>query len=67
MTAKQRQQYNRMIDALRRISAYQTLQQLQKNSCNDYGIEYYEHLEMAYENIQEEARNVVKGMRKIII
>ncbi|HXE63262.1 MAG TPA: hypothetical protein VN519_06950 [Bryobacteraceae bacterium] len=52
-------------DVLKRISrGYQTPDQLRKNAEKDYGIEYDEALEMAYENIQAEAAGAIKGKRR---
>ena len=65
MTDKQIQDYNRMRDTLVEISKYQTPDKLRKDSQKDWGLEYEEALEMAYENIQETARMSVIGVRKI--
>lgn len=66
MTSKQREQFNRMRDCLRRIGHnYQTTEQLRRDSGDDYGLDYDEALEMSYDNIQQEARNAVCGVREI--
>jgi hypothetical protein len=66
ITEVQRKQFNAMREALIKISKkYQSSRQLQKNCEKEYGLEYTETLEMAYENIQNEAKNAVKGVKKI--
>lgn len=64
MTAKQKENYNRMLYALREIAAYQSSERLQNNSWDDWGLEDgSEALEMAYDNIQETAKRACKGIR----
>lgn len=54
----------RLYKALKKISqGYQTPVQLRKNSEKQYGIGYEESLEMAYENLQAEAKEAIKGIR----
>lgn len=66
MTKKQQLQFNTMYLTLRRISkVYQTPDRLRRNSEKQYGLEYEEALEMAYENIQNDASFAVKGVRPI--
>jgi hypothetical protein len=49
---------------LERIArGYQTPAQLRRSVGRDCGLNYEEGLEMAYENIQQEARNVLKRFR----
>ena len=56
---------SRMYEALRRISKdYQSSEQLRRASEEEWGLSYEEALEMAYENIQNEARMAIKGMRR---
>ncbi len=50
--------------ALRRIVAYQTPAQLRRNCEHTYGLSFEESIEMAYENIQGEARAALAGYRK---
>lgn len=60
------QHYNRMLAALKTIATgYQTPDQLRRNSEKDYGLGYEETLEMAYENIQQLAKEASKGVRRI--
>ena len=50
--------------ALRRIAAYDSPARLRRDSERSYGLDYAEALEMAYENIQGEAKAVLRGLRK---
>jgi formylmethanofuran dehydrogenase subunit B len=50
--------------ALERIKAYRSTEWLRKNAEKAYGLSYEEALEMAYENVIEEARNALFGYRK---
>lgn len=53
-----------MKESLQRIAKhYYTPDQLRKEAGSAYGISYEEALEMSYENIQEEARFGLKGVR----
>lgn len=66
MTKAQRTQFNRMRYVLRKISRmYQKPQQMKKHSETDWGVDYEEALEMAYENIQQEAAKAVSGIKEI--
>jgi uncharacterized protein (UPF0147 family) len=66
MTTKEQIKFNRMLAALKRISKdYQTPQQLRKSSSGEYGLDYEEALEMAYENIQGEAKAAIKGIKPL--
>jgi hypothetical protein len=49
--------------ALKRITRYQTPEQLQRSHERDWGLPYEEALVYAYENIQQEARDAIRGMR----
>ena len=51
-------------DTLRKIArGYQTVSQL-KRGAGQYGLSYVEELEMAYENLQNEARRATSGKRQ---
>lgn len=64
MTEKQLATLKAYRAALERIArGYQTPAQIQRSSGNEYGLEYTETLEMAYENMQLEARAVLKRFR----
>jgi len=65
ITEKQLIQFNRMRIALLRIKSYQTINQLQRGSEADWGLDYIDALEMAYENIIEEAKRASKGIAGI--
>lgn len=57
--------YNKMYDALKAIAKdYQTPEQLKKNSKGQWGLDYEESLEMAYENIQQLAKDATKNVRR---
>lgn len=62
------EQQQRMYDTLKRISkGYMTPDQLRRQARRaetNYGFEYEEALEMAYENIQAEAAAAIKGLRR---
>lgn len=59
----QTKNFIRMHHALKTIAkGYQTPEQLRKN-CGKYGLTYQESLQMAYENLQETARQAIKGVR----
>lgn len=54
----------KMYAALERIAkGYQTPAQLRKNCKEEWGLGYEESLEMAYENLQAEAKAAIKGVR----
>jgi hypothetical protein len=50
--------------ALRRILRYMTPTQLRRHAERHYGLHYEEALEMAYENVQGEARSALSGYRR---
>lgn len=52
----------KMHRALSRIKDYQSPARLQKSSRKDWGLDYEEALEMAYENVLEEAKIGLKGI-----
>jgi len=54
----------RLYDALKRITAYSSPDKLRKTSQKTYGLEPEEAIEAAYENVLEEARAAIKGMRR---
>lgn len=58
----------RLYDTLHLIAkAYKSPKQLKRTSEAEYGLEYVEALEMAYDNMQNEARQAIKGMRRPMI
>lgn len=68
MDPKQKMQFNAMLTVLRQIATgYQSSAQLRKNARKQYGLSGDEAIEFAYENVQEQARETVKGIRSIKI
>lgn len=64
MNKKQAERFNRMRDTLRRIAMeYQTPDQLRRSSNKQWGLDYQEALEYSYENVQQEARAAIRGIR----
>lgn len=67
ITRKQAEQFNRMRHSLHTISrGYMTPDQMRKSEDSEFH-GFGEALAMSYENIQEEARIAVKGIRKLTI
>jgi hypothetical protein len=65
MTSAQEKHYAQMFHALQRIKAYQSPERLKKHSAGDWGVDDgNEAIEMAYENVLQEAKNGLKGVRK---
>lgn len=65
MTNKERDDYERMRVALKRIATeYFTPAQLKRDTEKHLVLSYEEALEMAYENIQHDARMAVRGVRR---
>lgn len=64
-TDKRLEREQRMHDALRRIAfEYKSPDKLQRDARREYGLEYVEALEYAYENIQALAYRTIKGQRR---
>ena len=55
---------SRFETALRRIAAYDSTSRLRRQSEHVWGVGFEEAIEMAYENIQEEARAALRGYRR---
>jgi hypothetical protein len=54
-----------LYDALAMIArGFQTPAQLRRQCQREYGLDYAEALEMAYENMQEVAKLALKGVRR---
>ncbi|TRM53252.1 hypothetical protein YH64_009125 [Achromobacter sp. LC458] len=67
MSQKERTDYERMRLALKRIATgYMTLKQIERDAEKRIGLSYGEVLEMAYENIRDDAREAVRGVRTAI-
>ncbi len=54
----------KMFDALKRITRYHSPERLRKISEKEYGLTGDEAIEMAYENVLIEAKDVLRGMRR---
>lgn len=67
MNTKEKNNYNKMLEALQLISKSDKINLLQKNSEKNYWLSYEEALEMSYENLQEIAKFNIKWIRKIWI
>ena len=65
ITEKQAAQFNRMWTTLTRIKRYQSPGRLRKTSERLWGCDFEEAIEMAYENIQGEAAQAVRGIKKL--
>lgn len=64
ITEKQHEQFNKMLDTLQKIAKYyQSPNQLRRASEKDYGLDFEEALEMSYDNIQEDAKKAIKGVK----
>lgn len=50
--------------ALKRISQYDNPMKLARRAEKDYGLEPEEAIEMAYENVLNEAKSALKGVRR---
>lgn len=56
-------EYNQMRDALLKIALnYWSAEDLKEHAEEEYGLGYHEALEMAYENIQQEAKTGLNGI-----
>ena len=65
ITEKQKQQFNQMLNALKKIKAYQSPEKLRKDSSKDWGLDFEESIEMAYENIQGDAAFACKNVKQL--
>jgi len=65
VSPRQQEQFNRMLATLRKIATgYQTSEQLRRKAKQQYGLDASEAIEYAYDNIQQEAKNAVRGVRE---
>jgi hypothetical protein len=55
---------SRYFDSLKRITKYQTVEHLRKHSLRDWALNFEEALEMAYENVIEDARRAIARRRR---
>jgi hypothetical protein len=54
----------RLYTALKLITCYDTPARLRKRAGRDYGLSGDEAIEYAYENVLQEAKNALKGVRR---
>lgn len=66
ITEKQKHQFNNMLNALKKIKAYQSPSKLRKDSSKDWGLDFEEAIEMAYENIQNDAAFACKNVKPLL-
>ena len=64
ITEKQKNQFNIMLNSLKRIKAYQSPKQLRRDSGKDWGLNFEEAIEMAYENMQNEA-SIIRNIKPL--
>jgi hypothetical protein len=58
------QREQRLYDALKRITRYQSPDHLRRTAERKYGLDGDEAIEMAYENVLNEARSAISGLRR---
>lgn len=54
----------RLLTALKRITCYDSPSKLRRRAERDYGLPPDEAIEYAYENVLQEARDAIKGVRR---
>lgn len=64
MTDSKSTNEQRYFDALKRITLYQSLNRLNCRCWKDWGLSYLEALEMAYENMQQDAKRAIGARRR---
>jgi hypothetical protein len=64
MTPTERKHFEQMYVALTRITHYQSVERMRRSSGRDWGLEFTETLEYAYENVLGEAKMGLKGVRR---
>jgi hypothetical protein len=62
---KNEQKIEFLKSVIQRIAAYQSPEELQAKSEEDWGLEYAEALEMAYENILLEANEALQKVENV--
>ena len=53
----------KMYSALKTITQYQSPEKLRKDSKKEWGVDFTDAIEMSYENIQQTAKDAIKGIR----
>lgn len=54
-----------LIEQLKRMARYQSVEQLRKNSQKQYGLDAEEAIECAYENLQSEAKLALSLAKRV--
>lgn len=54
----------RYFDALKRITKYQRVEKLRRDSEKDWGLSFEEALQFAYDNVKSEAERAIHGKRR---
>lgn len=54
----------RYFDALKRIASYDSPEKLSRNSEREYGLDAAQAIEMAYDNVRQEAKAAIAGQRR---
>ncbi len=65
MTDSERRNFSQMLTALQRITQYQSVDGLRRDSQKRWGLPFEEAIGYAYENVMQEARNGLHGVRKL--
>lgn len=65
ITEKQKRQFNIMLNSLKKIKSYQSPKKLRKDSEKEWGLDFEEAIEMAYENILLEASYASKNVKPL--
>lgn len=65
MTPKQKEQFNKMRAALKRIAHdYESPEDIEKHAEKKWGLPVDEAMRYAYDNVKAEAANAVRGVRE---
>ena len=64
MTPYEERAFRQMYSALKRITKYDSTDRLRRDGEESWGVPFAEALEMAYENLQSEARAGLSGVRQ---
>ena len=64
MTPREIEREQKLFDALYRISRYTPPEKLERTAEHDYGLSGAEAISMAYENVLQEAKHAIRGVRR---
>lgn len=53
-----------LYDALKRITRYDSPDKLRRRAEKDYGLSGEEAIEYAYENVRDDAKEAIRGLRR---